>query len=133
MKGSTGQTIQATGTGNLVIGISGTNLFDNGGFPILITNSATTTIHSIISNTGGLNATGSGTLAMIYHQFPPAITKAASRVLIASPIADYFQFAMLAEARRKQGEGAMPEMAAHFDQRVALYEQVMQNYWGGDE
>jgi hypothetical protein len=74
-----------------------------------------------------------GNLAVIFHKFPPQIQAGSSLVAIASPIADYFQFAMLAEARRKQSEGAMPEMADHFDQRVALYEQVMKKYWGPDE
>jgi hypothetical protein len=74
-----------------------------------------------------------GMLAVIFHQFPAAIALGSSVVQIASPIGDYFQYGMLAEARRKQSEGAMPEMADHFDQRVAMYEQVMLKYWGPDE
>jgi hypothetical protein len=69
-------------------------------------------------------------LAFVYHRFPADITAVASVINVASPIADYFRYAMLAEARRKQSEGAMPEMAAHFDERVALYEKVICSYWG---
>jgi len=72
-----------------------------------------------------------GTLAVIFHQFPPAIAAASPTVDVASPVGDYFQYGMLAEARRKQGEGAMPEMAAHFDERVRLYEKVLLAYFGG--
>ncbi len=75
----------------------------------------------------------SAILAVIFHQFPPEINTGSTTIAIASPIADYFQFGMLAEARRKQSEGAMPEMADHFDQRVAMYEQIIQKYWGPDE
>ena len=77
--------------------------------------------------------TATGLLAVIFHAFPAAIALGSSTVAVPAPVADYFEFGMLAEARRKQSEGAMPEMAAHFDERVKLYEQVMAKYWGRDE
>ena len=74
-----------------------------------------------------------GALAVIFHQFPPTISSGGSTVAVASPVGDYFVYGMLAEARRKQGEGAMPEMAAHFDQRVAMYEKILCAYFGGGQ
>jgi hypothetical protein len=71
-----------------------------------------------------------GTMAVIYHRFQPTIAQGASVAPIASPIQDYFGYSMLAEARRKESDAAMPEMADHFDERVALYEQILKHYFG---
>lgn len=72
-----------------------------------------------------------GTLAVIFHQFPPTIASGSSALAVATPVADYFACAIVAEARRKQSESAMPEMAEHFDQRCAMYEQIFKSYFGG--
>lgn len=74
-----------------------------------------------------------GTMATIYHRFRPAIQSGSSTLPIASPIQDYFGYSMLAEARRKESDAAMPEMADHFDQRVKLYEQMLVHYFGEAE
>lgn len=71
-----------------------------------------------------------GTLTVIYHRYLATIAPGFSGVSIASPIADYFGYSMLAEARRKESESAMPEMAQHFDERVKLFEQIIEQYWG---
>lgn len=77
--------------------------------------------------------TGAGAMAVIFNSYPATIAAGSSLVSAASPVADYFMYAMLAEARRKQSEGAMPEMAEHFDQRVGMYEEIFKQYFGGDE
>jgi len=74
--------------------------------------------------------TSTGDAAIIYHQRQPPIQLGQSVIPIASPVQDYFGMAMLGEARRKESDGAMPEMADHFAQRVALYEQIFEHYWG---
>jgi len=71
-----------------------------------------------------------GSLAMICHEWRPEITPA-NRILAAPAVlADYIALAVLAEARRKESEAAMPEIAAHLDERLALMETVMREYWG---
>jgi hypothetical protein len=77
-------------------------------------------------------ATG-GTLAWIFHRFPAEIQSGATAVDVASPIGDYLTYAMLGEARRKQSEMAMPEVADWCDARLALMEQVITAYWGPGE
>ena len=70
---------------------------------------------------------------MIFHRFQPTVQQGSSVLPIASPIGDYFGYAMLAEARRKESDAAMPEMADHFKQRVDLYEQILTQYFGEAE
>jgi hypothetical protein len=79
------------------------------------------------------NPSAPGTMATIYHRFQPTIQSGSSLVPIASPVQDYFAYAMLAEARRKESDAAMPEMAEHFAQRLELYAQVLTRYFGESE
>jgi hypothetical protein len=72
----------------------------------------------------------SGTAAVIYHRFQPTVQAGQSVLPIPSPLGDYVAFSIMAEARRKESDGAMPEMADHFDERVGLYEQLIEHYWG---
>lgn len=74
-------------------------------------------------------ATG-GSLAWIFHGFPAEIESGETAVDVASPIGDYLAYAMLGEARRKQSERAMPEVADWCDKRLDLMEQVIEAYWG---
>ena len=73
---------------------------------------------------------GAATMTVIFHRYPPTIAPGTSAAAVASPIADYFAYSMLAEARRKESEARMEEMAEHFQQRVALFEQIIEQYWG---
>ncbi len=75
--------------------------------------------------------TAGGTLEVVHHQHPPEITSAAPTVAAPAPLAGYFGQAILAAARAKEGDAAMPEVAAHARERLALYERVCQAYWGG--
>lgn len=74
--------------------------------------------------------TAAGTLAWIFHQFPPAEITSGSIVDVPSPMADYTAYAMVGEARRKESDRAMPEVAEHCDQMMALMEEVACAYWG---
>jgi hypothetical protein len=73
--------------------------------------------------------TAGNTLAWIFHQFPPAIVQGGI-VDVPSPMGDYLAYAMLGEARRKESDRAMPEVAEHCDQMMALIEEVACAYWG---
>jgi hypothetical protein len=73
----------------------------------------------------------SGTLCQICQQFPSTVTAVAPQVLeMPSVLQDTLTYAMLAGARGKESDSAMPEMAAHFKQRLDLYDQVVQHLWG---
>ncbi|GEM_PF-5618210 len=73
----------------------------------------------------------SGTLNQICQEFPATISAASSQVAsMPSVLQDYLTYAMLAGARGKESESAKPEMAAHFQQRCSLYEQVIEHLWG---
>jgi hypothetical protein len=74
-----------------------------------------------------------GTAEVIFHRFQPQIALGNSLVPIPSPLQDYFGYSMLAEARRKESDAAMPDMADHFAQRVSLFEQVLTQYFGETE
>jgi hypothetical protein len=71
-----------------------------------------------------------GTVTQVCQEFPAAIVLGASAVLLPTVLGDYFTYAMLAGARGKESEAAMPEMAGHFEQRMKLYEQVIEHLWG---
>ena len=70
------------------------------------------------------------TLAQIYHRFPADISATQTTAPVPASVADYFAYFALQRVRGKESEGAMPEMAAHFAERVKLYEQVIAQYWG---
>lgn len=74
--------------------------------------------------------TTTGTLAWIFHQFPADVTTNAPAVDVPSPMGDYLAYGMLGDARRKESEAAMPEVAEHCDRMMALMEQVATAYWG---
>jgi hypothetical protein len=74
-----------------------------------------------------------GPLAQVCQECPPAIALGASAILLPTVLVDYFTYAMLAGARGKESEAAMPEMASHFEQRLKLYESVIQHLWGAGQ
>ncbi len=76
-------------------------------------------------------AGSAGTLAQVCQEFPtPPIGSGFTLVPLSVVLQDFFSYAMLAGARGKESEGAMPEMAAHFQSRCDLYEQIIQHLWG---
>lgn len=70
------------------------------------------------------------TVAWIFHQFPPAAITSGSTVDVPSPMGDYLAYAMVGEARRKESDRAMPEVAEHCDQMMGLFEAAAGAYWG---
>lgn len=73
----------------------------------------------------------SGTLNQVCQQFPALVAGGASQVAaMPSVLQDYLAYAMLAGARGKESDSAMPEMAAHFKQRLSLYDQLADHLWG---
>ncbi|HTB10938.1 MAG TPA: hypothetical protein VK752_05180 [Bryobacteraceae bacterium] len=73
---------------------------------------------------------GGQSLTWIFHQFPPVEITTGSTVDVPSPMGDYLAYAMVGEARRKESDRAMPEVAEHCDQMMALMEEVACAYWG---
>lgn len=69
-------------------------------------------------------------LTWIFHQFPPVEISEGATVDVPSPMGDYLAYAMVGEARRKESDRAMPEVAEHCDQMTALMEEVACAYWG---
>lgn len=70
------------------------------------------------------------TVAVVFHQSPPDLTTGQTIIPAPSPIADYFLYYGLMRARSKESVAAMPEVATHAASRVALFEQIFQQYWG---
>ena len=71
-----------------------------------------------------------GTLAQVCQEYPAQIVAGASVILLPTVLQDYFSYAMLAGARGKESDMWMPEMAEHYKQRLALYDQVIEHLWG---
>lgn len=72
-----------------------------------------------------------GTLAMLAEEYPPTIASGTSTVALPPVLQDYFSYVMLAGARDKESDARMEDMSAHYDQRVAMYEEIIQHLYGG--
>jgi len=75
--------------------------------------------------------TAGGTLAWIYQQLPPDVTKAADTLDGSGPMEDVITFSVIAAARSRECDGSMPEVAAHCEERLAQFEQIFTHLWGG--
>lgn len=76
------------------------------------------------------NPTAGGTLGQVCQEFPPTIQAGNSALALSPILQDYFSYAMLAGARGRESDYAQPEMAEHYRQRMALYEQIIHDLWG---
>jgi hypothetical protein len=76
------------------------------------------------------DVTITGFLALIMHRFPATISSSAYTLSAPAAIRDYFTWYALAEARGRQSDAQMPEVAEHFAKRVGLMEKVIESYWG---
>jgi hypothetical protein len=74
-----------------------------------------------------------GTLSMIAQTFPADISTAQTMVEAPAPFAGYLLEAMLGRAREKQSDAMMPEVAEHANQRLTMYQQIFEQYWGAGE
>jgi hypothetical protein len=70
-----------------------------------------------------------GTLRLIYRERPLEIAQ--DQPLLAAPacVREYFVFRMLAAARAKESDGAMPEVAQAFGGLADVVEAAMREYW----
>lgn len=75
------------------------------------------------------NPISAGTLNQICQEFP-AIASGGSTVAVSLAFGDYFSYALIAGARGKESDSAMPEIAAHARARMDMYHQVAQHLWG---
>jgi hypothetical protein len=73
---------------------------------------------------------GGATLAQICQEFPGTVASGSSVVQLSLVLQDYFAYVMLLGARGKESDYAQPDMAQHYQERVSLYEQVMEHLWG---
>lgn len=74
----------------------------------------------------------SGLLGQLCQQFPAATVASGSSQISALPtvLQDYLTYAMLAGGRGKESEHRMPEMLNHFQQRLSLFDQLIDHLWG---
>lgn len=70
------------------------------------------------------------TLAQILDEYPATVVAGSSSVPVSPILQDYFTDALLAAARGKESDSAMPEIAAHMAERLKLYEQLIEHLWG---
>jgi hypothetical protein len=69
-------------------------------------------------------------MQQVCEEYPADVMAGATTVALPTVLQDYLSYAMLAGARGKESEAAMPEMAAHYRERMELYEQVIEHLWG---
>jgi hypothetical protein len=75
-------------------------------------------------------AAGGALLAQVMGVVPPTITSAASGLQVPEVVQDYVSMGMVAGARSKESDSAMPEVAAHLAERMKMLDAVFQSYWG---
>jgi hypothetical protein len=73
---------------------------------------------------------GGDTLGQVCQELQATLAAGSSTIALPTVLQDYFTYAMLAGARGKESEAAMPEMAAHYAERLKLYERVIEHLWG---
>lgn len=70
------------------------------------------------------------TMTEIYSGWQPQLDKLQPLVAGPPPLKAYLTMCLLAECYGKEGEMEMPDVAAHCRGRVAMYEEMMQAYYG---
>ncbi len=76
------------------------------------------------------DATVTGALSLVFHRYVATINSSNHQLTAPACLGEYFSWWALSEARRKQSEAHMPEVADHFAKRVAWLEKVIEAYWG---
>ena len=71
-----------------------------------------------------------GTLVFLLYQYPAEVAQGSPTLTAPSPLEDYLTWAILAQARAKEGDAAMPEVAEHAAQRVKQFDQLCAAQWG---
>jgi hypothetical protein len=73
--------------------------------------------------------TAAGVLFQVCQEYP-TVSQVQPLISLPTVLQDYLTYYMLWGAREKESEMRQPEMADHYKQRTALYEQLIQGYWG---
>jgi hypothetical protein len=78
---------------------------------------------------------GGRTIRFLYTEFPAELDTGELNTTIPGPLCfgDYIQNAMRAEADAKESDAAMPEVAKHDRELMALYESLFDYYWGTNQ
>jgi hypothetical protein len=71
-----------------------------------------------------------GTLGQVMAVLPPTVTSGAPSIALSPVAQDYFTYAMIAGARGKESDSAMPEVAEHMYERMQAYEKIFTQLWG---
>jgi hypothetical protein len=71
-------------------------------------------------------------LAILFFTYPETVTSG-STLAGPTPMQDYFSYCVLAEARSKEGQGTMPEIAARLKPLIGVYEAAFARYFGGTQ
>jgi hypothetical protein len=71
-----------------------------------------------------------GTLALVFRQYPADVSQASPMLAAPSVFEDYLTWAILAQARGKESDAAMPEEAKHAAERQAQFEELIRQHWG---
>jgi len=74
--------------------------------------------------------TAGAALEVVLSRFPADVMATSPTVAAPQTFGDYLSTRMIAEARRQDGDGAMPEVADALDQEAAVYEQLFDAFWG---
>lgn len=71
-------------------------------------------------------------LPLIYEGWPETLDAGRQQTLVAAPapLKGYLTFSVLASAYGTEGEAETPDIAAHCRSRVAMYDQIFQDYYG---
>ncbi len=76
------------------------------------------------------NPNHAGTVSQICQEYPATLASGASTISAPTVLQDYFTYAELAGARGKESDFRQGDMADHYSQRMAMYEAIVDQYWG---
>lgn len=74
-------------------------------------------------------ATGGAVLALVYASRPETISAAHATLAAPSPLADLLRLAILREARGREGDAAMPEVAVNIREFERILTAAAVEYW----
>lgn len=76
------------------------------------------------------NPLTNSTLNLVAQIAPATVTSGAPTISLPAVLQDFFTYAALAGAKRKESDSLDLTMAGHYESRMDLYEQVMAHLWG---
>lgn len=69
------------------------------------------------------------TLALIYAERPADVSTGSPTLSAAPPVGDYLLYRAIGDARRKNSDEGMADVAAFCDEQTAIYEALFRAYW----